>query len=32
MWLEVNGKRMQNGSTQTMIFGVAELVSYSAAS
>jgi len=28
MWLEVNGKRMQNGSTRTMIFGVAQLVSY----
>ena len=28
MWLEVNGKRVQNGSTKTMIFGVAHLVSY----
>ncbi|WP_284178830.1 fumarylacetoacetate hydrolase family protein [Rhabdaerophilum sp. SD176] len=28
MWLDVNGKRMQNGSTATMIFGVAFLVSY----
>jgi 2-keto-4-pentenoate hydratase/2-oxohepta-3-ene-1,7-dioic acid hydratase in catechol pathway len=28
MWLEVNGKRVQNGSTKTMIFGVAQLVSY----
>ena len=28
MWLDVNGKRMQNGSTSTMIFGVAELVAY----
>ena len=28
MWCEVNGKRMQNGSTATMIFGVAKLVSY----
>jgi len=28
MWLEVNGKRFQNGSTKTMIFGVARLVSY----
>ena len=28
MWLEVNGKRCQNGSTKTMIFGVAELVAY----
>ncbi len=28
MWLEVNGKRWQNGSTKTMVFGVAQLVSY----
>jgi len=28
MWLEVNGKRVQSGNTRTMIFGVAELVSY----
>ncbi|MBM3538047.1 MAG: fumarylacetoacetate hydrolase family protein [Alphaproteobacteria bacterium] len=28
MWLEVNGKRFQNGSTKTMIFGVRTLVSY----
>jgi 2-keto-4-pentenoate hydratase/2-oxohepta-3-ene-1,7-dioic acid hydratase in catechol pathway len=28
MWLEVNGKRFQNGSTKTMVFGVAQLVSY----
>jgi 2,4-didehydro-3-deoxy-L-rhamnonate hydrolase len=28
MWLEVNGHRYQNGSTRTMIFGVATLVSY----
>jgi len=28
MWLDVNGKRFQNGSTRTMIFGVATLVSY----
>ena len=28
MWLEVNGQRFQNGSTRTMIFGVAQLVSY----
>jgi 2,4-diketo-3-deoxy-L-fuconate hydrolase len=28
MWLDVNGTRRQNGSTGTMIFGVAELVSY----
>ncbi len=26
MWLDVNGERRQTGSTQTMIFGVAELV------
>ncbi|MFT5390115.1 MAG: 2-keto-4-pentenoate hydratase/2-oxohepta-3-ene-1,7-dioic acid hydratase in catechol pathway [Gammaproteobacteria bacterium] len=28
MWLDVNGKRYQNGSTATMIFGVKTLVSY----
>ncbi len=28
MWLEVNGKKVQNGSTMTMVFGVAHLVSY----
>jgi len=28
MWLEVDGKRYQNGSTETMIFGVATLVAY----
>jgi 2-keto-4-pentenoate hydratase/2-oxohepta-3-ene-1,7-dioic acid hydratase in catechol pathway len=28
MWLEVNGHRFQNGSTKTMIFTVAHLVSY----
>jgi 2,4-diketo-3-deoxy-L-fuconate hydrolase len=28
MWLDVNGHRHQNGSTRTMIFGVAHLVSY----
>jgi ureidoglycolate lyase len=28
MWLEVDGKRYQNGSTTTMIFGVAHVVSY----
>ena len=28
MWLEVNGHRHQNGSTRTMVFGVAHLVSY----
>jgi 2,4-didehydro-3-deoxy-L-rhamnonate hydrolase len=28
MWLDVNGRRFQTGSTKTMVFGVAELVSY----
>jgi 2-keto-4-pentenoate hydratase/2-oxohepta-3-ene-1,7-dioic acid hydratase in catechol pathway len=28
MWLDVDGKRYQDGSTRTMIFGVAHLVSY----
>ncbi len=28
MWLEVDGNRCQNGSTQTMIFGVRHLVHY----
>jgi 2-keto-4-pentenoate hydratase/2-oxohepta-3-ene-1,7-dioic acid hydratase in catechol pathway len=28
MWLEVDGHRYQNGSTRTMVFGVAFLVSY----
>ncbi|MCW2243832.1 fumarylacetoacetate hydrolase family protein [Azospirillum canadense] len=28
MWLDVDGKRFQDGSTRTMIFGVAHLVSY----
>ena len=28
LWCEVDGKRMQNGSTRTMIFGVKHLVSY----
>ena len=28
MWLDVNGKRMQTGSTATMIFPVRQLVSY----
>ena len=28
MWLEVDGHRYQNGSTSTMIFGVAHLISY----
>ncbi|RDS83754.1 FAA hydrolase family protein [Dyella monticola] len=28
LWLTVNGHRYQNGNTRTMIFGVAQLVSY----
>ncbi|HVI98411.1 MAG TPA: fumarylacetoacetate hydrolase family protein [Sphingomonas sp.] len=28
MWLDVNGKRMQDGSSATMIFTVAEIVAY----
>ncbi|MFO1174499.1 MAG: ureidoglycolate lyase [Paracoccaceae bacterium] len=28
MWLDVDGRRFQNGSTATMIFGVAHLISY----
>lgn len=28
MWLEVDGRRMQDGSTRTMIFDVRQLVSY----
>lgn len=28
MWLDVNGERMQDGSTQTMVYGVAHLISY----
>ena len=28
MWLDVNGNRMQTGSTKTMIFGVSFLISY----
>lgn len=28
LWLDVNGQRKQNGNTRTMVFGVAELVSY----
>ena len=28
MWLDLNGERMQTGSTKTMIFGVAKLISY----
>jgi 2-keto-4-pentenoate hydratase/2-oxohepta-3-ene-1,7-dioic acid hydratase in catechol pathway len=28
MWLTVNGQKMQNGSTKTMVYGVAHVVSY----
>ena len=28
MWLDVDGTRMQDGSTQTMVYGVAHLISY----
>jgi 2-keto-4-pentenoate hydratase/2-oxohepta-3-ene-1,7-dioic acid hydratase in catechol pathway len=28
MWLELNGKRVQNGSTSTMVFGVYHIVAY----
>ena len=28
LWLDLNGKRMQAGSTSTMIFGVAKVISY----
>jgi 2-keto-4-pentenoate hydratase/2-oxohepta-3-ene-1,7-dioic acid hydratase in catechol pathway len=28
LWLEVDGKRCQDGTTKTMVFGVAHLVSY----
>ena len=28
LWLDVNGKRVQNGNTKTMVFGVAFLISY----
>ncbi len=28
MWLDVNGRRMQTGNTGTMVFGVAEALSY----
>ncbi len=28
LWLEVDGRRMQDGNTRTMIFGVRQLVSY----
>ena len=28
LWLELNGERVQNGSTATMVYGVAQLISY----
>jgi len=28
MWLEINGERLQNGSTKTMIFDIRKIVSY----
>ena len=28
LWLDVNGRRWQNGNTRTMVFGVAALISY----
>jgi len=28
LWLDLNGRRMQTGNTATMVFGVAQLVSY----
>ena len=28
LWLELNGKRVQNGATSTMVFGVKHLISY----
>jgi 2-keto-4-pentenoate hydratase/2-oxohepta-3-ene-1,7-dioic acid hydratase in catechol pathway len=28
MWLEVNGRRCQSGTTRTMVFGVRQLISY----
>jgi 2-keto-4-pentenoate hydratase/2-oxohepta-3-ene-1,7-dioic acid hydratase in catechol pathway len=28
LWMELNGERMQNGNTRTMVFGVAKLISY----
>jgi 2,4-didehydro-3-deoxy-L-rhamnonate hydrolase len=28
LWLDLNGQRVQSGNTRTMVFGVAELVSY----
>jgi len=28
LWLDLNGRRMQTGNTRTMVFGVAQLLSY----
>ena len=28
MWLDVNGERMQNGNTKTMIFNAVQIISY----
>lgn len=28
MWLDVNGKKMQDGSTETMVYGVKHIISY----
>jgi 2-keto-4-pentenoate hydratase/2-oxohepta-3-ene-1,7-dioic acid hydratase in catechol pathway len=28
LWLELNGEKVQDGSTETMVFGVAHLISY----
>ena len=28
MWLDVNGRRMQTGSTKTMVFGVAHIIAF----
>ncbi|HEY8976244.1 MAG TPA: fumarylacetoacetate hydrolase family protein [Burkholderiaceae bacterium] len=28
LWLDLNGRRMQDGNTRTMVFGVAHIVSY----
>jgi 2-keto-4-pentenoate hydratase/2-oxohepta-3-ene-1,7-dioic acid hydratase in catechol pathway len=28
MWLELNGERVQNGTTATMVYGVAHIVAY----
>ena len=28
IWLELNGKKVQNGNTKTMVFNIKQLVSY----